>query len=109
MIDGQVEPGYDAVADAFRKNFSERDDLGAAVAVYRDGRPVVDLWGGIADSATDRPWDRDTLALVFSSTKGATALCANLLVERGELDLEAPVTQYWPEFVAAGKEDIPVR
>ncbi|GAB2990119.1 hypothetical protein GCM10023080_064900 [Streptomyces pseudoechinosporeus] len=73
------------------------------------GRPVVDLWGGIADPDTDRPWVRDTLQLVYSATKGATATAAHLLAERGALDLDAPVAEYWPEFAAKGKTEIPVR
>jgi CubicO group peptidase (beta-lactamase class C family) len=70
---------------------------------------VVDLWGGVADAATEAPYEEDTLQLVFSSTKGATALCANLLAQRGELDIDAPVTEYWPEFGQAGKGEVPVR
>jgi CubicO group peptidase (beta-lactamase class C family) len=73
------------------------------------GRPVVDLWGGLADRDANRPWNEDTIVEVASSTKGATAICAHLLAQRGELDLEAPVVEYWPEFGAAGKEQIPVR
>ena len=74
-----------------------------------DGRPVVDLWGGLADREANRPWDKDTIVAVASTTKGATAICAHLLAQRGELDLDAPVVKYWPEFGAAGKEQIPVR
>jgi CubicO group peptidase (beta-lactamase class C family) len=77
--------------------------------VYVGGRKVVDLWGGSADRATGAPYTDDTLQLVFSTTKGATAACANLLAQRGELDIDAPVARYWPEFKAAGKGDIPVR
>ena len=88
---------------AFERNFDELGDVGAAVAVRLDGETVVDLWGGVADPATARAWDRDTAALVFSTTKGFTAVCALLLWERGELDLDAPVAEVWPEFAAAGK------
>jgi CubicO group peptidase (beta-lactamase class C family) len=108
-IDGLVEKGWEQVADTFRRNVEEGKDLGAACCVYVDGRAVVDLWGGLADGETNRPWEQDTVALVASTTKGATALCAHLLVERGALDLDAPVTLYWPEFGAAGKDEIPVR
>lgn len=108
-IEGDVEPGWEPVADAFRANFDDNNELGAAVSVYAGGRPVVDLWGGVADSRAGRPWERDTVGLVFSTTKGATALCAHMLVERGEVDLDAPVTAYWPEFAQAGKDAIPVR
>ena len=84
-------------------------EVGAACCVYADGRPVVDLWGGLADREANRPWDEDTIVAVASTTKGATAICAHLLAQRGELDLDAPVVKYWPEFGAAGKEQIPVR
>ncbi|MFI6561151.1 serine hydrolase domain-containing protein [Streptomyces sp. NPDC050534] len=109
MIDGEVGAGFEPVREAFEANFSQRGDIGAAVCVYQHGRPVVDLWGGVADPETDRPWSRDTLQLVYSATKGATATAAHLLVQRGELDLDAPVATYWPEFAANGKADIPVR
>lgn len=108
-VDGKVEPGFEGVRDAFARNFEDHDDVGAAFALYVDGRAVVDLWGGIADVSTGRPYAEDTLQLVFSSTKGLTAMCAGLLMERGELDVDAPVASYWPEFAAAGKQDIPVR
>lgn len=90
-------------------NFEKHADLGAAFSVYHRGEKVVDLWGGLADAETERPWAEDSLQLTFSSTKGATALCAHSLAQRGELDLDAPVAKYWPEFAAAGKENIPVR
>ncbi|QIS04474.1 serine hydrolase [Nocardia brasiliensis] len=109
VIDGVVAPGYEAVRDAFVANFAEQGEIGAAVCVYRDGEPVVDLWGGTADPETGRPWQRDTLQLVYSATKGVTTTLAHLLVERGLLDLDAPVARYWPEFAAAGKAGIPVR
>ena len=107
-IDGFVAPGWDRVADAFAANF-DHGDVGAACCVYVDGEPVVDLVGGIADTETERPWDAHTLALVFSTTKGATATCANLLVQRGQLDPEAPVAHYWPEFAVNGKDTVLVR
>lgn len=109
MIGGEVAAGFEPVREAFAESFAQHGDIGAAVCVYRHGRPVVDLWGGIADPDTGRPWTRDTLQLVYSATKGATATAAHLLVQRGELDLEAPVATYWPEFAANGKADIPVR
>lgn len=107
-IDGRVEPGYEAVRDAFVANFTERGDLGAAFCLYKDGVPVVDLWGGTANERTGLAYAEDTLQLVFSTTKGATAACANLLIERGLLDTSAPVTEYWPEFGAEGKGTMPV-
>jgi len=106
-IRGQVEPGFEAVADAFRANFTEHGEVGAGFSLYVDGEQVVALTGGVADS-DGRPYDEDTLQMVFSTTKGATAVCAHLLAERGELDLDAPVAEYWPEFAAAGKGEVPV-
>ena len=108
-IDGEVAAGFEPVREAFAANFDQHGDIGAAVCVYRDGRPVADLWGGVADPDTGRPWARDTLQLVYSATKGATATAAHLLAERGALDLDAPVAAYWPEFAANGKAEIPVR
>jgi CubicO group peptidase (beta-lactamase class C family) len=108
-IDGTVAPGFEPVRDAFAANFEKAGEVGAAVAVYRDGRPVVDLWGGQADPSTGRPWERDTLQLVYSATKAVTAAAAHLLAQRGALDLDAPVARYWPEFAAADKDGIPVR
>lgn len=110
LVQGHVEGGWGKVADAFRANFEGNPgEVGAACCVYVGGRPVVDLWGGLADSSTNRSWDKDTIGAVASTTKGATAICAHLLVQRGELDLDAPVVKYWPEFGAAGKEQIKVR
>jgi CubicO group peptidase (beta-lactamase class C family) len=108
-IRGFTAPGFDGVRDAFAANLAGGQEIGAAVAVYLHGRKVVDLWGGIADPENGRRWERDTVAVVFSTTKGVTAACAHLLAERGELDLDAPVAEYWPEFAANGKEHIPVR
>ncbi|WP_411079646.1 serine hydrolase domain-containing protein [Streptomyces sp. cmx-18-6] len=109
VIGGEVATGFEPVREAFAENFARHGDIGAAVCVYRNGHPVVDLWGGIADPRTGRPWTRDTLQLVYSATKGATATAVHLLAQRGELDLDAPVATYWPEFAANGKADIPVR
>lgn len=108
-IIGEVAAGFEPVREAFEANFAQHGDIGAAVCVYRDGRPVVDLWGGTADPDTGLPWARDTLQLVYSATKGATATVAHLLSQRGALDLDAPVAEYWPEFGANGKAEIPVR
>jgi CubicO group peptidase (beta-lactamase class C family) len=106
---GRVSPGWEPVRDAFAENFTERGEVGASVCVYRDGVPVVDLWGGLADPSRGLPWASDTIVLVYSMTKGMSAVCANLLIERGLLDPDAPVATYWPEFAANGKADIPVR
>lgn len=106
-IHGHCDPRFSLVEQAFRDNF-ERDEVGAAVCAFLDGRPVVDLWGGVADRHTGRPWEKDTLVVVHSCTKGAVALCAHLLAARGLLDLDAPVAEYWPEFAANGKRDVRV-
>lgn len=107
---GHVEQGWGKVADAFRANFEgPLGEVGAACSVYVGGRPVVDLWGGLADREANRPWSQDTIVQVASTTKGATAICAHLLAQRGELDLDAPVARYWPEFGANGKDRILVR
>lgn len=109
QVHGHCDARFTAVREAFEENFRERDELGAAVAVTVDGVTVVDLWGGWADAAGIRPWERDTLVNVWSTTKGPVALCAHLLADRGLLDLDHPVAAYWPEFAAAGKEDVLVR
>ncbi|MFJ2230238.1 serine hydrolase domain-containing protein [Streptomyces halstedii] len=108
-IHGHCDPRFTAVRDAFAGNFAVHDELGAAVTVLLDGEPVVDLWGGWADAGRTRPWERDTVVNVWSTTKGPTALCAHILADRGQLDLDAPVSAYWPEFAAAGKEPVRVR
>ncbi len=108
-IVGTVAPGFEPVRDAFARNFAENGEAGAAFSLVQDGTTVVDVWGGVADVHTGEPYTRDTLQLVFSTTKGATAICANLLAQRGELDVDAPVSSYWPEFAQAGKGDVPVR
>ncbi|MER6029579.1 serine hydrolase domain-containing protein [Streptomyces sp. NPDC001851] len=108
-LHGHCDARFAAVREAFEENFRERGELGAAVAVTVDGATVVDLWGGWADTAGTRPWERDTLVNVWSTTKGPVALCAHLLADRGLLDLDAPVAAYWPEFAAAGKDKVLVR
>jgi CubicO group peptidase (beta-lactamase class C family) len=108
-IDGHCDPRFTAVREQFFANFTQRGDVGAAVCVYLDGVRVVDCWGGHADRARTRPFGPDTIVSVASTTKGMVALCAHMLAERGKLDLDAPVARYWPEFAAAGKQDIPVR
>ncbi|GAA2206625.1 serine hydrolase domain-containing protein [Nonomuraea monospora] len=108
-VEGETAEGFEEVREAFAANLASGEEIGAAVGVYLHGRKVVDLWGGIADPETGRPWERDTLQVVYSTTKAVTAACALLLAQRGELDLDAPVARYWPEFAAGGKERIPVR
>jgi CubicO group peptidase (beta-lactamase class C family) len=103
VVGGFVAPGFESVREAFLENLRERGELGAAFAVARGDEPVVDLWGGIADRATGRPWQADTLQVIFSGTKGWVALCLLMLVDRGALEFDAPVARYWPEFAARGK------
>src|SRR6476619_8543780 len=98
MIDGWVASEFEPVLDAFTANFDAHAEVGAAVCVYLDGEPVVDLWGGMADATNGVPWREDTLVLVYSATKGVTATCANLLMQQGHLDSEARVASIWPEF-----------
>src|SRR5690349_9407925 len=97
-IKGDVSPGCERIADAFAANFAEHGEVGAACAIYVDGEPVVDIWGGMADVASARTWERDTIVIAFSCTKGATAVCANKLIQQGRLDPDAPIAEYWPEF-----------
>lgn len=107
--EGWADEGYGAVADAFERNFADFPELGAATTLFVDGRKVVELWGGVADEARGRPWQRDTAVPVFSCAKGMVALSVHLLAQEGRLDLDAPVGTYWPEFVRHGKEDITCR
>ena len=109
QVKGCVEPGFESVAEAFAKNFSDHGEVGAACALYHRGRAVVDLWGGLADSSTGRVWERDTIVLVFSAAKGPTATCINRLAEQGKLDIDLPIAHYWPEFGCNGKERINTR
>ena len=108
-VHGHCDERFAAVRATFEENFRERGELGAAVTVTVDGVTVADLWGGWADAARTRAWERDTLVNVWSTSKGPTALCAHILADRGLLDLDAPVADYWPEFAAAGKEGVLVR
>jgi CubicO group peptidase (beta-lactamase class C family) len=108
-VHGTCAEGFEPVRDAFAANFVDPGEIGAAVSVVRGGRTVVDLWGGLADAHTDRAWERDTPVLVYSTTKGPTAVCALLLWERGLLDIDAPVADVWPEFAAAGKGAVTTR
>ncbi|WP_217185848.1 serine hydrolase domain-containing protein [Streptomyces sp. AC495_CC817] len=107
MTHGTCTDRFGAVREALAASLDDKD-VGASVAVYVDGEPEVDLWGGYADVDRTVPWERDTLTHVWSTTKTMTALCVLMLADRGELDLHAPVARYWPEFAAAGKEDVRV-
>jgi len=106
---GFVDEGYGPVMDAFRANFADRDDVGAGCAVYVDGRPVVDVWGGIADRRSGRRWTRDTSAVIFSCSKGVLAICVYRLRQEGRLDLDIPIATYWPGFGRNGKAAITLR
>jgi CubicO group peptidase (beta-lactamase class C family) len=108
-VEGICDQRFALVREEFERNLAERQEVGASVCVTVEGRTVVDLWGGVADPASGRPWERDTLTHVWSNTKGATAICLHVLVDRGEIALDAPVSRYWPEFAAAGKQDVTVR
>ena len=109
LIAGDVEEGYGKVADAFRRNFAVRDEIGAACTIYQEGRKVVDLWGGYRDGRTREPWRADTLVLVFSTTKGMASAAVAVAHSQGLFELDAPVAAYWPEFAHNGKEHITVR
>jgi CubicO group peptidase (beta-lactamase class C family) len=107
-VHGWTAGGFERVRDAFERNFAQGKEVGAAFSAYHRGHKVVDLWGGIADQDTGRPWEEDTIVLVFSTTKGMVAVCANKLAQEGRLDVDAPVAQYWPEFASNGKAHVPV-
>ncbi|WP_199203168.1 serine hydrolase domain-containing protein [Mycobacterium sp. shizuoka-1] len=106
---GDVDEGYGKVADAFRANLASGKEIGSAVAVYRDGVLVVDLWGGYRNGLTKAPWQADTMVNMFSTTKGITALTFAVAVSRGLLDYDAKVADYWPEFAGGGKGEVTVR
>src|SRR4029453_9974857 len=108
-IDGTCREEFQAVRDVFEYHLESGIDTGASAAVFLDGEPVVDLWGGHFDATYTRPWQRDTIVQTFSTTKTMTAPSALGLAGRGELDLNAPVAKYWPEFAAEGKSEIEVR
>jgi CubicO group peptidase (beta-lactamase class C family) len=109
MIEGQCDSAFASVRAAFAENFERRGEVGAAVCVYSAGRKVVDLWGGLADPQSGRPWQRDTLVCMMSVGKGMAALCIHRLVERGNIALDRPVAHSWPGFGQAGKDGITVR
>jgi CubicO group peptidase (beta-lactamase class C family) len=98
VISGECDARFERVREQFERNFSERGELGASVCVLVNGEPVVDMWGGIADPDTGRQWESDTVNVVMSCSKGLTATCLNMLVDRGLVDLDGPVVTYWPEF-----------
>ena len=108
-ISGVCDEKFAAVRQVLSDNIDSGADLGASAAVFIDGEPVVDIWGGVADGQTGAPWERNTLVNVWSTTKTMTALCALVLADAGEIDFNAPVATYWPEFKAGGKDAVEVR
>jgi CubicO group peptidase (beta-lactamase class C family) len=109
IVEGQCDRAFEPVRDALAEALVSGFEVGAALAVYVDGRPVVDLWGGYADAARTRRWQRDTIVNLYSVGKAVSAVCALRLVDAGLLDLDAPVARYWPEFAQASKAGLPVR
>ena len=108
LVHGFADDRYAAVRDVLGQNLASGADVGASFCATHEGETVVDIWGGYADEARTRPWEQDTIVNVYSTTKTMTALTALLVADRGELDFDAPVARYWPEFAANGKEDIKV-
>lgn len=108
-IDGDCDSRFARVKQAFEANFANGSEVGAAVSITLDGCPVVDLWGGWADAARTRPWQRDTIVNVYSTSKGITAICAHRLIDQGKIDLDEAVASYWPEFAEERKHALPVR
>ena len=108
-VEGLCKPDYQSIKEAFVANFDSHAEVGASLAVNIAGETVVDLWGGHCDEAQKKPWTENTISIIFSCTKAATALTAHLLIDRGELELDAPVAKYWPEYAKNGKENTTVR
>jgi CubicO group peptidase (beta-lactamase class C family) len=108
-IEGRCDERFAELGHEFERNFTERGELGASLCVMLGGTPVVDLWGGIADPVRGTAWQRDTVSIVFSCTKGAVALCAHRLASLGKLDLDAPIRELWPELAQGEKQDATVQ
>lgn len=108
-IHGLCEPRFEAVKDAFTRNFEEGMEVGASFAVTINGKYVIDIWGGYQDKEKTQPWEKDTICNVYSTTKVPTVLCTMMCVDRELLDLDEKVAKYWPEFAQNGKENILVR
>ncbi|MFN9503144.1 MAG: serine hydrolase domain-containing protein, partial [Rubrivivax sp.] len=109
-IQGRCDPGFEPLRDLFAERLAKGpdQDLGASLAVFVDGEPVLDLWGGWSDEARTQPWASNTLVNVWSTTKTMTSLAALLLIDRGVLDPDKPVAHWWPEFAASGKGGVPL-
>lgn len=108
-VHGHAAPRFVGVKDAFERNFAELGEVGASVCLSVDGETLVDLWGGMADAGAGQAWTEDTVSIVFSCTKAATALCAHILIDQGKLDPLALVSDYWPEYAKNGKETTTVQ
>ncbi len=108
-VEGTCDAKFAELREEFERNFAERGEVGASVCLSVGGETMVDLWGGQADPTHDQAWEEDTVSIVFSCSKAATALCAHILIDRGELKLAAPVSDYWPEFAQKGKEGTTVQ
>ena len=108
-VNGMLEPEFEPVLAAFQENYRSEDEVGSSVSVVVDGRAVVDIWGGWRDGARQREWQKDTLVCMMSVSKGITGMAFNLLVDRGLVDVDAPVARYWKEFAENGKDSLPVR
>ena len=108
-VEGQVRSGFENVREAFAENFARRGELGGACCAYLRGEKVVDVWGGVRNKTTGEPWERDTMVLVNSTTKGLAAMTLAIAHSRGWIDYEAPICRYWPEFAQHGKEQITIR
>jgi CubicO group peptidase (beta-lactamase class C family) len=108
-ISGYIKPGFEAVQEVFLENFQHRHEIGAACCIYHQGKKVVDIWGGVRNPATGEPWEEDTMVIVFSTTKGLSALAMALAHSQGLFDYDEPVSKYWPEFAQQGKEKISIR
>ena len=109
QLGGSVAAGFEPVREAFAVNFEKHGEVGAACCVHLNGKRVVDLWGGVTAPGGSEPYTADTLQMVWSTTKGVVAVAAHMLAQEGKLDFDAPVSDYWPEFAAEGKDGIPVR
>ena len=107
-IQGECDPQFSKVKETFEKLYREDREIGSCFAVYKDGNPLVDLWGGFQDKDKTKPWQKDNLVTVYSTTKGVAAFCIALAMEKGLLKYEEKVSTYWPEFSSNGKEDITI-
>ncbi len=108
-VKGYADPKFEKIKDVFKENFKEFNEVGASFAVFLDNEFVVDIWGGYSNPEKTKPWNKDSIAKVYSTNKIIISICALILVDKGLLDLDAPVARYWPEFAQSGKEELPVR